>query len=91
MKEVRSNASGVFQFLITHKIFLGGLLLGGFCRFNKKAGRGFPAIAIAHATLGTVAEIFGIYIILSAGTNLLPETLRFKNYKKWMRLELLLW
>ena len=51
----------------------------------------FVTIAIAHAALGTIAEIFGIYIILSAGTNLLPETLRFKNYKKWMRLELALW
>ncbi len=51
----------------------------------------FLTIALVHATLGTMAELFGIYIILNSGTSLLPETLRFKNYKKWMRLELALW
>ncbi|HKZ76726.1 MAG TPA: DUF420 domain-containing protein [Pyrinomonadaceae bacterium] len=54
-------------------------------------GDRFYALPTAHATLGTLAELLGLYIILRAGTNLLPEGLRFKNYKLWMRSELLLW
>src|ERR671938_483963 len=45
----------------------------------------------AHAALGTTAELLGLYIVLRAGTNLLPEALRFDNYKRWMRTELALW
>ena len=40
---------------------------------------------------GAAAEILGIYIILVAGTNLVPERFRFRRYKKWMRTELVLW
>lgn len=51
----------------------------------------FYSVATAHAAFGTVAEVFGLYVILVAGTKLLPQALRFKNYKRWMRLELALW
>ena len=40
---------------------------------------------------GTAAEALGIYILLVAGTTWLPERLRFRNYKRWMRTELILW
>jgi len=48
-------------------------------------------IATIHAGLGTIAELLGIYIVLRAATNLLPERLRFDRYKPWMRTELALW
>jgi plastocyanin len=51
----------------------------------------FYAVATAHAVLGTTTELLGLYIVLVAGTNLLPRALRFKNYKRWMRTELVLW
>jgi plastocyanin/uncharacterized membrane protein YozB (DUF420 family) len=51
----------------------------------------FYAVATAHATLGTIAELVGLYIILSAGLKVLPQALRFTNYKRWMRTELALW
>ncbi len=51
----------------------------------------FYSVATAHAALGTIAEVFGLYVILVAGTKLLPAALRFKKYKRWMRLELALW
>lgn len=44
-----------------------------------------------HAALGGVAQVMGIYIVLRAGTNWLPQALRFRNYKLWMRTELTLW
>ncbi|HKS59910.1 MAG TPA: hypothetical protein VJS68_03940 [Thermoplasmata archaeon] len=40
---------------------------------------------------GAAAEGLGIYIILAAGTNLLPLKYRFRRYKLWMRTELALW
>ena len=50
----------------------------------------FTAAAI-HALLGSVAELLGLYIVLVAGTKVLPQWLRFKNWKRWMRAELMLW
>ena len=51
----------------------------------------YYAVATAHAALGTAAELLGLYIILVAGTNLLPRRLRFERWKPWMRTELALW
>src|SRR5262249_9219133 len=47
-----------------------------------------PAI---HAALGIAAQVLGLYIVIVAGTNVLPQRLRFKNWKRWMRVELGLW
>ena len=44
-----------------------------------------------HSVLGGVAQLMGIYIVLRAGTNWLPQALCFRNYKLWMRTELALW
>jgi plastocyanin/uncharacterized membrane protein YozB (DUF420 family) len=54
-------------------------------------GDRFYLVSTIHASLGLVAEVFGLYIILSAGTKLLPQALRLENYKRWMRAELALW
>lgn len=48
-------------------------------------------IPYVHATLGTIAEVLGLYIVLVAATKILPRKLRFKRYKPWMRTELALW
>ena len=44
-----------------------------------------------HASLGTLVELLGLYVLLVAGTRVLPERLRFRNYKLWMRTTLTLW
>jgi len=49
------------------------------------------AIAAAHGALGALAEILGLYILLVAGTNILPQAWRFQRWKLWMRIELFLW
>jgi plastocyanin/uncharacterized membrane protein YozB (DUF420 family) len=54
-------------------------------------GDRFYAVTTAHAVLGSTTELLGLYIVLVAGTNLLPRGLRFSNYKRWMRTELVLW
>lgn len=51
----------------------------------------YYAIPYVHALLGTLAELLGLYIVLVAGTKLVPKRLRFKRYKPWMRTELALW
>jgi hypothetical protein len=47
--------------------------------------------AIIHAVLGTIAEVLGIYIAAVAGTTIIPERLRFTNWKWRMHTELVLW
>ncbi len=49
------------------------------------------ALATIHGSLGILAELAGLYIVLAAGTKLLPERLRFERWKLWMRIELALW
>jgi len=56
-----------------------------------KLGRAYYALATAHATLGTITEIAGLYILLGAGTSVLPKKLRITKYKVWMRSVLVLW
>lgn len=60
-------------------------------RLPKRLGKRFYAAATIHGALGMLAEILGLYIVLVAGTKILPETWRFKRWKLWMRVELALW
>ena len=60
-------------------------------RLPRRLGKRFYAVATIHGVLGVLAEILGLYIVLIAGTNILPETWRFKRWKLWMRVELALW
>jgi uncharacterized membrane protein YozB (DUF420 family) len=48
-------------------------------------------VASGHALLGAAAETLGLYIVLVAGTTIVPRRLRFTNWKRWMRIELGLW
>ena len=56
-----------------------------------KLGKPYYAVATAHAALGAVTEIAGLYILLAVGTRVLPERFRIRRYKPWMRTVLLLW
>jgi len=56
-----------------------------------KLGKSYYALATAHATLGTITEIAGLYVLLAAGTGVLPERFRITKYKRWMRAVLVLW
>jgi uncharacterized membrane protein YozB (DUF420 family) len=48
-------------------------------------------LAAAHAALGTVAELLGLYVLVVAATSILPKRLRFTRYRAWMRATLALW
>ena len=60
-------------------------------RIPAKLSKSYFALATAHATLGSVTELAALYILLAAGTRLLPERLRLQRYKLWMRTVLALW
>jgi uncharacterized membrane protein YozB (DUF420 family) len=49
------------------------------------------ALLTTHAMLGSVAEFGGLYILVAAGTELLPRRFRIARYKLWMRCLLVLW
>jgi len=55
-----------------------------------RIGKPYYALATAHAALGTITELAGLYIVLAAGTSLLPERFRITKYKLWMRTVLVL-
>jgi uncharacterized membrane protein YozB (DUF420 family) len=56
-----------------------------------KLGKGYYALATAHGAVGGVVECAGLYVLLAAGTKLLPEKLRITRYKLWMRSVLAAW
>jgi len=58
---------------------------------SKVPYRWYYEVATMHGVLGIVAELLGLYIVIVAGTNVLPQWLRFKHWKWWMRTELTLW
>ena len=60
-------------------------------RVPAKLGKAYYALATTHGAFGTVTELAGLYIVLSAGTKALPEKLRLTKYKAWMRSILVLW
>jgi hypothetical protein len=45
-------------------------------------------VATGHAALGILTELLGLYIVLVAGTDIVPLRLRFKHWRVWMRTEL---
>ena len=60
-------------------------------KIPARLGRSYYAVATGHATMGCIAELMGVYIILVAGTRILPQRLRFVRYKPWMRTEMVIW
>ena len=60
-------------------------------RIPAKLLKPYFALATAHAALGSITELAALYILLAAGTPLLPERLRITRYKPWMRSVLVLW
>jgi uncharacterized membrane protein YozB (DUF420 family) len=60
-------------------------------KLPRKIAKPYYAFATAHAALGGIAELGGLYILLSAGTKWLPEKIRITRYKFWMRSVLILW
>ena len=60
-------------------------------KIPARLAQSYYMVATIHATMGCIAELLAGYIILAAGTRILPERLRFVRYKLWMRTALVIW
>ena len=60
-------------------------------RIPLKLGKSYYALASFHAAFGAIVECAAVYILLAAGTTLMPEKLRLTRYKLWMRAVLAAW
>jgi hypothetical protein len=93
---IRCHAACQAVIVLLNLALIGWTMLPAFHRqvlpkIRKRIGKPYYATATAHAALGGVAEFGGMYILLAAGTELLPEKFRIKRYKFWMRSVLVLW
>ena len=60
-------------------------------KIPAKLGKSYVGLPAAHGVLGGIVELTALYILLAAGTKLLPERLRIRRYKLWMRTVLVAW
>ena len=60
-------------------------------KIPAKLGKSYVALATAHGALGGIVELTALYILVAAGTKLLPERLRIQRYKLCMRTVLAAW
>jgi uncharacterized membrane protein YozB (DUF420 family) len=97
-KRKRYRAHGICQttVLLVNLLMIGLVMWPSFQQqvkpaLSKSIHKWYYGAATIHAALGVVAELLGLYIVVVAGTNILPQWLRFEDWKWWMRTELLLW
>lgn len=83
--------------MILNLAAIGLVMLPSFSRqvapnVSKIGGDTYYAVAAAHAALGTMAELLGLYVVaVASGWRAIPAQLRFHNYRGWMRTTLALW
>jgi uncharacterized membrane protein YozB (DUF420 family) len=94
----RYRAHGICQttVMLLNLLMIGLVMWPSFRRqvnpsLPKLLHKAYYAAPMIHAALGITAELLGLYIVLVAGTDVLPAWLRFRNWKLWMRTELVLW
>jgi uncharacterized membrane protein YozB (DUF420 family) len=97
-KQKRYRAHGICQTtVLLLNLLMIGLVMGPSLQqqvrpaLSKVFHKWYYEVAAIHAVLGVTAELLGLYIVTVAGTDVLPQWLRFKNWKWWMRTELALW
>jgi len=97
-KQKHYKAHGICQstVLLLNLLMIGLVMLPSFRRqvsprFHRVFHNSYYAAPMVHAALGITAELLGLYVALVAGTNVLPAWLRFRNWKRWMRAEFVLW
>jgi uncharacterized membrane protein YozB (DUF420 family) len=97
-KQKRYRAHGICQTtVLLLNLLMIGLVMGPSFQqqvkpaLSKVFHKWYYEAAAIHAVLGMTAEVLGLYIVTVAGTDVLPERLRFKHWKVWMRAELALW
>ena len=97
-KQKRYKAHGICQstVLLLNLLMIGLVMWPAFHQqvapaLPKAFHKGYYAAPAIHGFLGIGAEILGLYIVIVAGTKLLPQRLRFNDWKSWLRIEVAVW
>jgi len=93
---IRYHAACQAAIVLLNLVVIGWTMLPAFHRqvlprLPSRVREPYYALAATHAALGGVAEFGGMYILLAAGTEILPEKFRLDRYRFWMRSVLVLW
>jgi uncharacterized membrane protein YozB (DUF420 family) len=96
IKRYRAHGICMTSVLLLNLVAIAGVMWPSFDtlvlpRLSGHLHKRYLEVAMVHGVLGGEAELLGLYILLVAGTNIVPEALRFRRWKLWMRVELLLW
>jgi uncharacterized membrane protein YozB (DUF420 family) len=92
----RAHALCQTSVVLLNLLLIASIMLPPFARdivpgLPRRLDQAYYLLPTLHALFGTIAQLLGLYILIRAGTNWLPESLCFKNYKLWMRTTLVLW
>jgi uncharacterized membrane protein YozB (DUF420 family) len=97
-RQERYRAHGICQttVLLLNLLMIASLMWPSFHqqvkpRLSRIFHESYYAVPTVHALLGMAAEILGLYIVVVTKTDILPIWLRFRNWKRWMRTEFVLW
>jgi uncharacterized membrane protein YozB (DUF420 family) len=95
-RRFRAHASCQSAVVLLNAVIIGLVMIPSFRdqvspQTPFKLSKAYFALAMAHGALGGVVECAALYILLAAGTQILPEGLRVKRYKQWMRAVLASW
>jgi plastocyanin len=71
---------------------IGAAMRPSLMSYLESSSRGTERFFVyAHAAVGTIAELLGLYVVMAAGSGGPVKWLRLNNYKLWMRTALLVW
>lgn len=95
-RKFRAHAWCQSAVVLLNLVVISGYMLPSFERavepgIPAKLGRSYYWLSTAHASVGIVAELLGLYILLAAGTTLLPKSARLTRYKPWMHRAFVAW
>src|SRR2546422_9668893 len=88
-KQKRYKAHGICQstVMLLNLLMIGLVMWPSFQQqvrpaLSKVLHKWYYTAATLHALLGLTAELLGLYIVIVAGTSVLPQLLRFKDWKR---------
>ncbi len=93
-KQIARHQNIQTTLVLLNTYFILFVMFNSFNKYVLEAGVTTGPLAtlmIVHGSIGLVAELTAIYLILRMRTNILPRALRVQNYKLVMRLLLVLW
>lgn len=92
--QISKHANMQTAVIVANIFFIAFIMIGSFLPlvFAGKLPRSpLSQLMMIHGTLGLIAEITGIYLVLRMRTKLIPPRFRVRNFKLVMRTLITLW